>query len=207
MPFRLAVLLSGSGTTLENLFAHIDRGELPAEVAVVVSSKPDTFGLERARRRGVPTAVIVRRKYDSTVAFADAVFQEVDAFQPDLVVLAGFMVLLKIPRRYAGRVVNVHPALVPAFCGKGWYGNRVHGAVLARGCKLTGCTVHFCDDQYDHGPIIVQKSVEVKGDDTVESLAHRVRAAEREIYPQAIKLIIEGRVKIDGRRTIVLPDS
>lgn len=204
---RLAVLLSGSGSTFKNLAEWIKRGELDAEIVAVLSSRKDAFGLERARLRQIPALVCERREYAATEAYSDAVFEMLAPYEPDLVVLAGFMVRLKIPEAYAQRVVNVHPALIPAFCGKGWYGERVHASVLKRGCKVTGCTVHFCDNQYDHGPIILQKAVKVAEDDTPESLAARVQAAEREIYPQAIQLILEGRVKVEERRTIILPGA
>jgi formyltetrahydrofolate-dependent phosphoribosylglycinamide formyltransferase len=196
----MAVLLSGSGTTLENFFVRMERNELPAEVVCVVSSLSKAFGLERARRRGVPTAVVARKKYKSAADYSRAVFAELEKHRPDLVCLAGFMVHIEIPRRWLGRVMNVHPALIPAFCGKGMYGHLVHEAVLASGVKVTGCTVHFVDNEYDHGPIILQKAVEVRPDDTAETLAERVQAAERECYPEAVRLFAEGRLAIDGSR-------
>jgi len=197
---KVAVLLSGSGTTLENFFAKIDEGYLDAEIVCVVSSLSKAYGLVRAEKRGVPTAVFVRKKYGSVKEYSEAVFAAVDGYEPDLVVLAGFMVLIEIPERYAGRVMNVHPALIPAFCGDGMYGHFVHEAVIERGVKITGCTVHFVDNVYDHGPIILQKAVEVKADDTADTLAERVQAAEREIYPLAVKLFGEGRLRIEGGR-------
>jgi formyltetrahydrofolate-dependent phosphoribosylglycinamide formyltransferase len=196
---RLAVLLSGSGTTLENLFEHVERGELPVEIAVVVSSRRDAYGIERAKRRGVPTHVIPRKRYESLAEYTDAVFAKVREAGAGLVALAGFMVQIGVPEDFRGKILNVHPALLPAFGGKGMYGHFVHEAVLAHGCRVTGCTVHVVDDEYDHGPIVMQKAVEVRDDDTPDTLAERVQAAEREVYPAAIRAFAEGRAGVEGR--------
>lgn len=204
---KIAVLLSGSGTTLENIFEHIERGELPVEVAVVISSRADAYGIERAKKRGVPTHVFARKKYGSLGAYTDAIFGEVRDSGAELVALAGFMVQIGIPDDFKGRILNVHPALLPSFGGKGMYGHFVHEAVLEHGCKVTGCTVHVVDEEYDRGPIVMQRCVEVADDDTPDSLAERVQAAEREIYPLAIRAFAEGRVRIDGRRGIVAPKA
>ncbi len=201
---KIAVLLSGSGTTLENFFARIDDGYLDAEVACVISSLTDAYGLERARKRGVPTAVFPRKKYRSLAEYSSAVFGEIDRYDVELIVMAGFMVMIEIPERYIGRVVNVHPSLIPALCGKGMYGHMVHEAAIERGVKLSGCTVHFVDNEYDHGPIILQKAVAVEPEDTADTLADRVQAAEREAYPEAVKLFAEGRLKIEGHVVRVL---
>jgi len=202
---RLAVLLSGSGTTLENIFARAERDELPAEGVLVISTLSRAYGLERARRRGVPTAVFVRKKFSDDESYSQAVFARLREAKPDLVVLAGFMVRLLIPEDFAGGVMNVHPALIPAFCGPGLYGHHVHEAVLASGEQVTGCTVHFVDDEYDHGPIILQRRVEVQPDDTPETLAERVQREEREAYPEAIRLFAAGRLKIEGGKVRILP--
>ena len=204
-PLKLAVLLSGSGTTLENIFEHIELKGLPAQVVVVVSSLSKAYGLVRAEKRNVPTRVLVRKKYPSTAEYSEAVFEVVREHSADLVCLAGFMVRLEVPSDYAGRIMNVHPALIPSFCGKGMYGHLVHEAVIESGVKLTGCTVHLVDDEYDHGPIVIQRPVEVSPDDTPETLAEKVQAEERKAYPEAIRLFAEGRVKIEGRRARVLP--
>ncbi len=199
-PLRIAVLLSGNGTSLENLFEHIDRGEVPGEVVLVVSSKADAYGLERARRRGLPAIAVPRREHPDTEAFNDALHAALEPYGVDLVALLGFLSLFQLRGRYDGRVINVHPALIPAFSGQGYYGRRVYDAVLAAGVKVTGATVHFTDDEYDHGPIILQEAVEVREDDTAETLAERVTAAERRLVPRAIRLIAEGRVEVkDGR--------
>ena len=197
---RIAVLLSGSGTSLENLCQHIDAGQTPGRVVVVISSKPDAFGLERARRRGIPAFAVARRAHPEVAAFNDALHAILDRHEPDLVALLGFLSPFETRGRYDGRTINVHPALIPAFCGKGWYGRRVHEAVLEAGVKVTGATVHFVDEKYDHGPIILQEAVPVLEDDTPDSLAERVQAAERRLVPRAIELFAGSRLTIEGRR-------
>lgn len=204
-PVRLAVLVSGSGTTLQNLIDRIADGSLPAEIGVVVSSKPDAYALERARLASVPARVVARRDYSDVTSFNDALHAALEPFAPDLVVLAGFLSLFQPRARYAGRVLNIHPALIPAFCGPGFYGRKVHEAVLASGVKLSGCTVHFADDEYDRGPIVLQAAVPVLDDDTPETLGHRVRTLENELYPEAIRLWAAGRLRIEGRRVRILP--
>ena len=200
---RVAVLLSGGGTSLENLFEHIDRG-LPAEVAVVIASRERAFGLERARRRGVPAVAVARKQLRDIDTFNDALHSELAKYQIDLIALLGFLSLFQLRGKYDGRVINVHPALIPAFSGPGFYGARVHQAVIAKGAKITGATVHFTDEQYDHGPILLQEAVPVLESDTPDSLAARVQAAEQRLVPSAIRAIAEGRIRIeDGRTRIV----
>lgn len=197
---RLAVLLSGSGSTLQNFMDCIDAGRLRAEIAVVVGSKAGAFGVERARRAGLPAQVVERRAFPDAHGFNDALHAELDRHRFDLIVLAGFLSPFELRGRYDGRVMNIHPSLLPAFGGQGFYGDRVHRAVLEAGVKLSGCTVHFADDAYDRGPIIAQGAVPVEDDDTVETLAARVHAVENELYPEAVRLWAEGRLEIVGRR-------
>lgn len=204
---RLAVLLSGSGSTLQNLLDRIADGTLVAEVAIVAGSRPGAYGLERARRAGLPAVVVSRKEYADSKQFNDALHGAIEPYGVDLVVLAGFLSLFQPRQRYAGRVLNIHPALIPAFCGQGFYGDKVHRAVIESGVKVSGCTVHFADDQYDHGPIILQKAVPVLEDDTPASLAARVHEAEKELYPQAIRLWAAGRLQIEGRRVRILPGA
>jgi phosphoribosylglycinamide formyltransferase-1 len=204
MALRLAILLSGEGTTFENLVRERDAGRLDVEFAVVVSSRPGVGGLERARRAGVPARVVERRGFRDDKSFNDALHAVLDEYRPGLIALCGFLSRLEM-RAYAGRVINVHPSLIPAFCGKGYYGERVHQAVLEAGVKLTGATVHFCDDQYDTGPIIAQAAVPVEEGDDAQRLAARVQAAERELYPRAIRLFAEGRIRLEGGRVRILP--
>jgi phosphoribosylglycinamide formyltransferase-1 len=203
-PLRLAVLISGEGTTLEHLVQAVAGGRLHAEVVGVLCSRPGAGGIERARRHGIPVHVVSRRDAGSQRAFNDAVHEALDSLKPDLLVLAGFLSKLEL-RGFAGRAMNVHPALIPAFCGQGFYGARVHEQVLASGVKLSGATVHFCDDEYDTGPIILQQAVPVHDDDTPDTLAARVQAAERELYVRAIQLHAEGRLHIEGRRVRIRP--
>jgi formyltetrahydrofolate-dependent phosphoribosylglycinamide formyltransferase len=203
-PIRLAVLLSGSGTTLQNLIDRIADGRLQAEIDVVISNRSDAFGLERADAGGIPTAVVERADCSSREEFSRRIFDLCRQAKVDLVCLAGFLQLLPIPGDFAGRVMNIHPSLIPAFCGKGFYGHRVHEAALALGVKVSGCTVHFADNVYDHGPIILQRAVAVLDADTPESLAARVFDQECEAYPEAIRLFAEGRLQIEGRRVRVL---
>jgi formyltetrahydrofolate-dependent phosphoribosylglycinamide formyltransferase len=198
-PLRLAVLLSGSGTTLQNLLDRCADGRLRARVVLVVSNNADAFGLERARRAGIRAEVVNRKEAGSREEFSRRIFDLCRQAQADLVCLAGFLQLIHVPDDFLGRVMNIHPALIPAFCGKGYYGHHVHEAVLAYGVKITGCTVHFADNQYDHGPIILQRTVPVLDGDTPNSLAKRVFEQECEAYPEAIRLFAEGRLKIDGQ--------
>ena len=200
MPLKLAVLLSGSGSTLQNFLECIERGTLDAEIVCVVASRADAFGLERARAANIPATVVARKSFSDTITFSDALWNEIDPFQPDLVVLAGFMCLLQVPEAYANRMMNVHPALIPAFCGKGMYGHHVHEAVLESGVDTTGATVHFVDNEYDHGPIILQEEVPVQEGDTAESLAERVQAAERKLYPRVVQLFAEDRLRVTGQQ-------
>ena len=199
-PLKLAVLISGSGTTLQNLIDHIRAGQLGAEIVVVISSRPGVYGLVRAQRAGIPTHVVPRKAFADLTRFNEALNQTLNPYRPDLIVLAGFLSLFQPTEAYRGRVMNIHPALIPAFCGKGYYGKRVHQAVLDYGVKISGCTVHFIDESYDTGPIILQSAVPVKEDDTVETLAARVFQEECKLYPRAIQLYAEGQLQIEGRR-------
>jgi phosphoribosylglycinamide formyltransferase 1 len=198
-PIRLVALISGGGTTLQNLIDRISAGTLNAAMAGVVSSRADVAGVERARRANVPVSVVSAR----SAQFAAEVWTAVRALAPDLVCFAGWLHLVPIPPDFRHRVLNIHPALLPAFGGKGMYGRRVHEAVLAAGVKVSGCTVHFADDTYDTGPILVQKCVPVNEGDDPDTLAARVFTAECEAYPEAIGLIASGRVKVEGRRVTI----
>jgi formyltetrahydrofolate-dependent phosphoribosylglycinamide formyltransferase len=202
-PLRVAVLLSGEGTSLESLCERIDAGEVPARVVLVIASKEDAGGLRRAARRGIPARALPRKSFPDVGAFNDAIHAELARHDVDLVALLGFLSIFELRGRWEGRCINVHPALIPAFCGHGMYGHRVHEAVLAAGVKLSGATVHFADDRYDSGPILLQEAVPVLEDDTPETLAARVQAAERRLVPEAIRLIAAGRVRIDGRRAVI----
>jgi len=193
VPIRLAVLISGGGRTLLNLQRRIEEGSLRAVIATVVSSRKDAAGVERSREAGLPTLVIERRGLTAD-AFQRELTQAVAG--ADLVCMAGFLSLWRIPDEFYGRVINIHPALVPEFGGAGMYGRRVHEAVLAAGKTVSGCTVHFCDNQYDHGPIILQRTVPVLPDDTADTLAARVFEQECIAYPEAIRLFADGRITL-----------
>jgi len=203
---NLAVLVSGSGMTLQNLIDQINTGGLDARIGIVIGSRAELLGLQRAADAKLMNFVVDRRAFADVTSFSKAVFALCDDAGVDLVVLAGWLCLLEIPEKYVGRVMNIHPALLPSpFGGKGMYGLKVHEAVIAHGCKVSGCTVHFVDAQYDNGPIIVQRVCDVQDDDTPQTLAARVFEEEKLAYPQAIRLFGEGRLKIDGRRVRVAP--
>jgi formyltetrahydrofolate-dependent phosphoribosylglycinamide formyltransferase len=199
-PIRIAALISGGGTTVLNIQQQIDSGDLNAEIVRVIASRPDCTGIEKARNAGLDVEVVARKNFSSTAAFSAAIFRSIEESRADLVTLAGFLSLIEIPEAFRCRVMNVHPSLIPAFCGKGFHGRHVHEAVLARGAKVSGCTVHFADNEYDHGPIIVQRTVPVLDDDTPDTLATRVFEAECEAYPEAIRQFASAELEIEGRR-------
>jgi phosphoribosylglycinamide formyltransferase-1 len=183
----IAVLISGGGTTLRNLIETIQSAELPVEIRLVISSSPAASGLRFAAEAGIPSLVVERTKETGAEAFSEAVFEPCRRAGVRYVVMGGFLKHVLIPPDFENRVLNIHPALLPAFGGQGMYGLRVHAAVLAAGANKSGCTVHFVDNQYDHGPVILQREVPVRPDDTPESLQARVFAAECEAYPEALR--------------------
>ena len=203
-PIRLGVLLSGGGRTLLNMLEGIKAGELPAEVAVVIASR-ECKGVERSRHAGLDVHLVPYRKMPDLATYSARLASVLDSAGVELVCLAGFLSMWEIPDRYLGRVMNIHPALLPRFGGKGMYGHHVHEAVLAAGCKVSGCTVHFVNNEYDAGPIIVQRAVGVLEGDTPETLADRVFEQECIAYPEAIRLFAEGRLTIEGNVVHVAP--
>ncbi len=201
---KIAVLVSGGGTNLQAILDAIDNGTITnAEVEVVISNNKNAYALERARNHGIEAVCISPKDYENRAAFNEAFLEKIDACQPDLIVLAGFLVVIpeKMIEKYRNRIINIHPSLIPSFCGTGYYGLKVHEGVLARGVKVTGATVHFVDEGTDTGPIILQKAVEVQQDDTPEILQRRVmEQAEWIIMPKAIDLIANGKVSVvDGK--------
>ncbi|MFO0981720.1 MAG: phosphoribosylglycinamide formyltransferase [Planctomycetota bacterium] len=202
---RLVVLISGTGRTLENLFVQSERHELDVVIPLVIASKASAAGLRHARERGVPTAVVTRSAFLDAASFSAALADHILEAKPDLVLLAGFVHLFLIPHALAGKVMNIHPALLPSFGGPGLYGMRVHEAVHRAGVKITGCTVHFADDHYDHGPIIVQRAVAIDDQDTPDTIAHKVFEQELLAYPEAVRLFAQDRLRIEGGRVRVLP--
>jgi phosphoribosylglycinamide formyltransferase 1 len=195
---RLGVLVSGGGTTMQNLAAVIARGELDAEIVCCIASNAHCRGIERARNLGISVHVITRKETGSVEEFSRQIAESLRASRVDLALMAGFLSLWEIPPNLRGRVMNIHPALLPKFGGKGMHGEHVHAAVLAAGEKESGCTVHFADDSYDHGPIILQRRVPVLPDDTPETLAKRVFEQECIAYPEAVRMYGEGR--LDSQR-------
>jgi phosphoribosylglycinamide formyltransferase-1 len=200
---RLGILISGGGRTMINVLDGIQRGELHAQIAVVISSLANVTGVGKARNAGLPVRIIRKKDYADLDAFSRRIEEELDAAQVDLVVQGGWLCLWKIPPHYVNRVMNIHPALLPCFGGQGMWGHHVHEAVLAAGCKVSGCTVHFCTNEYDKGPIIVQRTCPVEDDDTPDTLAARVFEQECLAYPEAIRLFAEGRIKVEGNRARV----
>jgi formyltetrahydrofolate-dependent phosphoribosylglycinamide formyltransferase len=186
------------------LLKRKERGQLNAEFPLVIASRPDCRGLEIARGAGIRAETVSRKDFTNVEEFSARNFSMLRAAEVDLVILAGFLCLIRVPPDFENRVINIHPALIPSFCGKSLYGRKVHEAVLARGCKVSGCTVHFADNLYDHGPIIVQKTVPVLEDDTPETLGARVFEAECEAFPQAIRLFAEARLVVSQSRVRIL---
>lgn len=206
---KIAVLVSGGGTNLQAIIDRIADGTVQnAKIVRVISNNPGVYALERAKAAGIPSEVLSPKNYASREDFHDALLAALKESEADLVVLAGFLVAipLQVVRAYAGRIINIHPALIPSFCGKGFYGLHVHESVLARGVKVTGATVHFVDEDLDHGQIILQKAVEIPEGITAEALQKKVmEEAEWVILPKAIDLIAEGKVQIEGGVTHILP--
>lgn len=208
---NIVVCVSGGGTNLQAIMGAIETGKIAdAKIIRVISNNRNAYALTRARERGIDAVCVSPRDYETRELFHEALLHAVDDVKPDLVVLAGFLVVIpqEMIRRYANRIINIHPSLIPSFCGTGYYGLKVHEAALARGVKVTGATVHFVDEGTDTGPIILQKAVEVCGGDTPEILQRRVmEQAEWQILPRAIDLIAGGRIRIEDGRVKVLDSS
>lgn len=192
-PLRLAILISGGGTTLRNLLDKIDASELNATIALVISSNPAARGLNYAKDAGIPFLVVERKREFTPEQFRDAIFNPLREAKVDYVIMGGFLKHVLIPADFASRVLNIHPGLIPKHCGKGMFGHHVHESVLASGDAESGCTVHFVDDEYDHGPVILQRRVPVLPGDTAETLAARVFTAECEAYPAALRQLAAKR--------------
>ncbi|MDO5484740.1 MAG: phosphoribosylglycinamide formyltransferase [Sarcina sp.] len=207
---KITVCVSGGGTNLQAIIDRLQDGTIRnARIVQVISNNPGAYALERAAAAGLDACCVSPKNYPDREAFNDALLDKINEASPDLIVLAGFMVAVprKVCAAYAGRIINIHPALIPSFCGKGYYGLHVHEKALARGVKVTGATVHFVDEDLDTGPIILQKAVEIREDDTPQTLQRRVmEEAEWIILPRAIDLIAAGRVRIEGRRTRILDE-
>ncbi len=199
---KIAVLVSGGGTNLQALIDAQERGEIPGgKLSLVVAGKPGVFALERAKKAGIPSTVLRKKNFASQEDYDNALIQTLEEAEIDLVVLAGFLTIIgeKVIRRFENKILNIHPSLIPSFCGEGYYGLRVHEAALSRGVKVTGATVHFVNEICDGGPIVLQKAVSVENGDTPETLQRRVmEQVEWEILPKAVALFCEGRLAIEN---------
>lgn len=206
---RIAVLVSGGGTNLQALIDAQSRGEIVnGEISIVISSAPAVYALERAKNAGIPSCVLDRKKYPSSQAMTVALVDKLKSLSIDVVVMAGFMTIVtkELFEVYNNAVINIHPALIPSFCGKGAYGLHVHEQALAYGVKVSGATVHFVNEECDGGPIILQKAVDILPDDTPETLQRRImEQCEWKLLPQAVSLFCQGRLRVEGRTVRILP--
>jgi len=202
---KLGVLVSGGGSNLQSIIDSCETGYLPAETAVVISNKPEVYALERANKHDIPAYTLLSKDYKTSREYEDELIFILEKHDVDLVVLAGFIKVLSpyFVSKFTRKIVNIHPSLIPSFCGRGFYGKKVHEAVIEYGVKITGVTVHFVDEGTDTGPIILQRAVPVKDDDTPDTLAARVLIEEHKIYPEALKLYAEDRLIIKGRRVLI----
>ena len=204
---KIAVLVSGGGTNLQALIDAEARGELGCgKISLVIASKPDVYALERAKNNGIEAIVLARRDYADIAAYSKALADTLEQKETDLVVLAGFLTIIdeQVYERFPNKILNVHPALIPSFCGKGYYGLRVHEAALEKGVKVSGATVHIVTPECDAGPIVLQKAVAVKEDDTPETLQRRImEEAEWKILPEAVKLFCEGRIRVENNKVYI----
>lgn len=202
---RLAVMVSGGGTDLQSVIDGVQSGKIPAEIAVVISSKPGVYALERAKKAGIPGVVICKKDYADEQAFFDANLGALREYGAEGVVLAGYLSILgrQMIEAYPNKIINIHPSLIPSFCGKGYYGLRVHQAVLDYGAKVSGATVHFVDEGADTGPIILQQAVSVLPEDTAESLQQHILEVEHEILPEAVALFCAERLLVQGRKVTI----
>ena len=204
---KIAVLVSGGGTNLQALIDAEARGELGCgKISLVIASKPDVYALERAKNNGIEAIVLARKEYSDIAAYSKALADTLEQKGTDLVVLAGFLTIIdeQVYERFPNKILNVHPALIPSFCGKGYYGLRVHEAALEKGVKVSGATVHIVTPECDAGPIVLQKAVAVKEDDTPETLQRRImEEAEWKILPEAVKLFCEGRIRVENNKVYI----
>ena len=208
-PLRVVVMVSGGGTNLQAIIDSVKDGTITnTKIVGVISNNKNAYALKRAEENGIPSMCVSPKEFETRDIFNEKLLEAVDSYEPDLVVLAGFLVVIppEMIKKYENRMINIHPSLIPSFCGKGYYGLKVHEAALARGVKVVGATVHFVDEGTDTGPIILQKAVEVQQEDTPEVLQHRVmEQAEWKILPRAIDLIANGKVQVADHKTTILP--
>ncbi len=202
---KIAVLVSGGGTNMQAVIHEIQKGSINGNIEMVISSKEMAFALERASRYGIESVYIGKNNFPDINKRTEEIIRILEAKEIELVILAGYMSILdnKLIGKYRNRMINIHPSLIPSFCGKGYYGARVHEAALEYGVKISGATAHFVDEGTDTGPIILQEAVEVKSEDTVETLAERVLKVEHRLLPEAVKLFCEGKLVVEGRKVII----
>lgn len=203
---KIAVLVSGRGSNLQTIIDNIENGNINGKIDAVISSKKDAYALERAKKYNIDGIYIGKKNFSDIDERNDKIIEILQEREIDLIVLAGYMSILneKMVQLYRNKIINIHPSLIPSFCGKGYYGEKVHKVVLDYGVKLTGATVHFVDEGADTGPVIIQKAVEVDFDDTVETLSKKVLKVEHELLPLAVKLFCEGKIEVEGRKVKVL---
>lgn len=202
---RIGVLISGGGTNLQAVIDGVEDGRIPATISIVISDRKSAHGLVRAEKHGIPSCYINKKTFKDAREFNQAILDKLLEYQVDYVVLAGYLSILSkdLVEHFKNRIINIHPSLIPSFCGMGFYGSKVHQAVIDYGVKVTGATVHFVDEGADTGPIIMQKPVMVHPEDDADSLAHRVLEIEHEILPKAVELLVNGKLEIDGRKVII----
>ena len=199
---RIGVLISGGGTNLQALIDEVEKGNINGEISVVISDKKGAYGIERAKKHGIKGIILDKKSFKDKDEFMKSIMDKLEEYNVDLVILAGFLSILSrgFIEKYKNKIINVHPSLIPAFCGEGYYGQKVHRAVLEYGAKVSGATVHFVDEGADTGPVILQEAVPVMEDDTIETLAARVLKVEHKLLPEAVKLYCDGKITIDGRK-------
>ena len=202
---NIGVFISGGGSNLQVIIDAIENGDIDARINLVISGNNRAYGIERAKKHAIPCIVIQKKKYPNENLFIQSILKNLKEYEIDMVVLAGYLNILpkKIVEEYRNKIINIHPSLIPAFCGDGFYGSRVHQAVLDYGVKITGATVHFVDEGTDTGPIILQRPIEVMPGDNAETLAERVLKAEHSLLPKALKLLVDDRLVVEGRKVII----
>ena len=210
-PLRVVVMVSGGGTNLQAIIDSVKDGTITnAQIVGVISNNKNAYALKRAEENDIPSMCVSPKDFETRDIFNEKLLEAVDSYEPDLIVLAGFLVVIppEMIKKYENRMINIHPSLIPSFCGKGYYGLKVHEAALARGVKVVGATVHFVEEGTDTGPIILQKAVEVQQGDTPEVLQRRVmEQAEWKILPKAIDLIANGKVRVEDKKTVILSEE
>ncbi|WMJ76457.1 MULTISPECIES: phosphoribosylglycinamide formyltransferase [unclassified Sedimentibacter] len=202
MPLKIGVLISGSGTNLQSLIDNVESRNINGEISVVISNKKDAYGLKRAQKYKIDAVYLNPKNYGSSEEYNDAIIEELEKRGVSLVVLAGYLKILseKFIKSYRNRIINIHPSLIPSFCGKGYYGIKVHEAAIDYGVKVSGATVHFVDEEADTGPIILQEAVYVDGDDTKETLQKKILKVEHKLLPTAVKYFCDGRIEVQKRK-------